>query len=121
MIKIREVDYTDICSCCESRTKIIIELDSLLSAIDFCESCWKEFEDKINEYNSNQIKASKVCNKPTLEDIVGSTFIFQQDEWDVLEFIGCNGEYRCINKRTGIIKYFPMYKTYDMVLEYKTN
>ena len=50
MIKIREVDYTDVCSCCESKTNIIIELDSMLSAIDFCESCWKEFIDKVVEY-----------------------------------------------------------------------
>lgn len=47
MIKIRDVDYTDVCSCCEIETKIVKELDSLLSAIDFCESCWEEFMDKL--------------------------------------------------------------------------
>ena len=29
-------------------TKIIKELDSLLSEIDFCEECWKEFKDMLN-------------------------------------------------------------------------
>lgn len=48
MIKIRDVDYIDVCSCCETETKIIKELDSLLSEIDFCEECWKEFKDMLN-------------------------------------------------------------------------
>ena len=48
MIKIRDVDYIDVCSCCETETKIIKELESLLSEIDFCEECWKEFKDMLN-------------------------------------------------------------------------
>lgn len=54
MLKIREVDYTDICSYCEFETRIVKELDSLLSSMDFCESCWEEFIDKINKYNSKK-------------------------------------------------------------------
>ena len=53
MIKIREVDYIDVCSCCETETKIIKELDSLLSEIDFCEDCWEE----LIEYVENKLKS----------------------------------------------------------------
>ena len=51
MVKIKEFDRVrDICSCCENMKEIIIELDSALSEMTFCESCWKEFIDKAVEY-----------------------------------------------------------------------
>jgi hypothetical protein len=54
MINIIDVDYIDECSCCGFRTKITIELSSVLSSIDFCEKCWLMFKDKFNEYNKKE-------------------------------------------------------------------
>lgn len=53
MIQIIDTDYIDQCSCCERETKIVKCIDSIYSAIDFCEDCWEELKDivmkEINE------------------------------------------------------------------------
>lgn len=87
--------------------KIIKEKLNIEVEMKYCPICGKPIK-------------PKVVDMPTLEDIVGNTFIYEQDEWVVLEFaLGGSGEYKCVNKNDGIIKYFPIYKTYDRVIEYK--
>ena len=51
MIKIIDVDYTDICSCCDDKVKIVKIVDSIYSSIDFCENCWNEFIKKMKKEN----------------------------------------------------------------------
>lgn len=48
VIEIIDVDYTEVCSCCDDKVKIVKMIDSILSSIDFCENCWNEFVDKMN-------------------------------------------------------------------------
>ena len=51
MIKIMDVDYTDMCSCCDDKVKIVKIIDSIYSSIDFCENCWNEFIEKMKKEN----------------------------------------------------------------------
>ena len=53
-IDIRKVDYTEECSCCDSRANIIIEVDSMYATIIFCKNCWKEFINKMKNYINNE-------------------------------------------------------------------
>lgn len=54
MIQIIDTDYIELCICCERETKIIKCIDSVYSAINFCEDCWEEFEDiVIKEFNKS--------------------------------------------------------------------
>ena len=56
MIKIIDVDYTDICSCCDDKVKIVKMIDSIYSSIDFCENCWNEFIEELKKENYIQFQ-----------------------------------------------------------------
>lgn len=56
MIKIIDVDYTEVCSCCNDKVKIVKMIDSIYSSIDFCENrwyfcenCWNEFVEELKK------------------------------------------------------------------------
>ena len=51
MIKIIDVDYTEMCSCCDDKVKIVKMIDSIYSSIDFCENCWNEFIEEMKKEN----------------------------------------------------------------------
>ena len=55
MIKIIDVDYTDICSCCNNKVKIVKLIDTIPTSIDFCESCWHEFVEELKKRKSDLV------------------------------------------------------------------